>query len=94
PKLRMKTAINPNTGTAKDEQLFGYTSLPMGQQFIFNLEADDEIGQSLFDQVIEILQHKDLKLGRSRSAEYGAVKIELLPEQKDERPAIGDSSQA
>ncbi len=97
PKLRMKTAINPNTGTAKDEQLFGYTSLPMGQEFVFNLEADfadDDRSQYLFEQVVDTLQHADLKLGRSRSAEYGAVKIEPLPEPKDERPAIEDASQA
>jgi len=98
PKLRMKTAINPNTGTAKDEQLFGYTSLPMGQEFVFNLEADfaddDARSQDLFDQVVETLQQADLKLGRSRSAEYGAVQIEKLPEPKDERPAIEDASQA
>ncbi|HIE02317.1 MAG TPA: hypothetical protein EYP59_18885 [Thiotrichaceae bacterium] len=98
PKLRMKTAINPNTGTAKDEQLFGYTSLPVGQQFVFNLESDfaddDDRGKALFKQVVETLQQADLKLGRSRSAEYGAVKIELLPEPKNERPAIQEFSQA
>jgi len=64
PKLRMKTAINPNTGTAKNEQLFGYTSLPMGQEFVFNLEADfadDDRSQYLFEQVVDTLQHADLK---------------------------------
>ena len=84
PRYRMKTALDREYGTAKEGQLFGYSSLPAGQQFIFNLEADDEIEQNLFEQIVSIFQEKPLKLGRSRSAEYGAIKLELS-EQKDER---------
>jgi len=85
-QLRMKTAINPENGIARDEQLFGYSSLPKGQEFVFNLEAKDSVEQSLFNRVVEVLQSGELlKLGRSRSAEYGAVKIKLLSEPREER---------
>ena len=85
PRFRMKTAIDSEFGTAKNRQLFGYSSLPAGQQFIFNIEADDEIEPNLFEQIITILQNEQLKLGRSRSAEYGAINLELYEPLKDER---------
>ncbi len=80
----MKTAIDPEVGTARDNQLFGYTSLPNNHEFIASLEADDDIDENLFEKIIKSLQG-ELKLGRSRSAEYGAVKIEES-EHPDERP--------
>lgn len=84
PRFRMKTAIDPEVGTARDNQLFGYTSLPNNHEFIASLEADDDIDENLFEKIIKSLQG-ELKLGRSRSAEYGAVKIEVS-EHPDERP--------
>jgi hypothetical protein len=84
PRFRMKTAIDPEVGTARDNQLFGYTSLPNNHEFIASLEADDDIDKNLFKQILDSLQG-ELKLGRSRSAEYGAVKIEES-EHPDERP--------
>lgn len=83
-RFRMKTAIDPEVGTARESQLFGYTSLPTDHEFVCCLEADDDIEQNLFEQIIDSLQG-ELKLGRSRSAEYGAVNIELS-EHPDERP--------
>lgn len=87
PEFRMKTAIDRDLGIAREQQLFGYRSLPTGQEFVFCLEADAEIESTLFEQVIKILQQNDLRLGNSRSAEYGAVQLEPIEssEQLDER---------
>lgn len=82
-KCRMNTAIDFDKGIAKDEQFFGYYSLPKGRQFVFNLEADD-IAQKLFDDLVNVLTNR-LKLGCSRSAEYGAVKIEPLVDFQEKR---------
>jgi hypothetical protein len=87
-KFRMKTGIDADVGTARDSQLFGYSSLPAGDSFVFSLEADDDV--SLFEEIVERLLGT-LKLGRSRSAEYGAVSIEKF-ETKDERQAAQTTS--
>jgi hypothetical protein len=83
-RFRMKTAINPDIGTAREGQLFGYSSLLEGQEFVFVLEADDDVNPDLWQQIVSIFEDKRLKLGRSRSAEYGAVKMTPF-EKADER---------
>jgi hypothetical protein len=73
-QLRMKTAIDNKTGRARENALFGYTSLPAGLRFGFVLEADSSIDKVLFDTLCDKFTDK-LRLGRSRSAEYGLVSI-------------------
>ncbi len=72
--IRMKAAINPKTGRALESQLFGYTSIPQGMRFGLVLEADAQVPEKLFKQVIKSLD-RTLQLGRSRSAEYGNVMV-------------------
>ncbi len=71
---RMKTAIDAATGRAADAQLFGYSALQRGQRFIASIEADVDFDPALFSRVTQVLQGQVL-LGRSRSAEYGRVRI-------------------
>lgn len=80
---RMKTAINPSNGMAAEGQLFGYSSLFAGTRFSFYLEADDDrgISEDHFQQIVDVLLNQPIILGRSRSAEYGAVKIEEITPQ-------------
>jgi hypothetical protein len=94
PRFRMKTAIDPEVGTARDSQLFGYSSLPPDLEFFSRLEADDDIAPELFERIVGLLRG-ELKLGRSRSAEYGAVDIELSEqsEHPDERELPKAASQ-
>jgi CRISPR-associated protein Csx10 len=75
PRLgeRMKTAIASETGRAAEGQLFGYQALQAGQEFVFTLQADDDVGE-LFDQAVGWLTGQ-ARLGRSRSAQYGQVSI-------------------
>lgn len=71
---RMKTAIDPATRFASEGQLFGYEALSAGQRFGALLSADDEISQDLFNRIAAALSG-EVRLGRSRSAEYGRVSI-------------------
>ena len=73
-QLRLKTAIAPETGRAEEAQLFGYDALLRGQSFIAFIEADDDIDQKQFDDILDALSGEQL-LGRSRSAEYGRCRI-------------------
>ncbi len=75
--LRMKTAIDPKTGHAAEAQLFGYESLTRGQTFLAWIEADGE-AQGLLEEILATLKDGEVLLGRSRSAEYGRVRVELV----------------
>jgi len=74
--FRLKTAIDPASGTAAEAQLFGYGSLRAGQRFLAWLDIDDEIAQETEDKIRESLTGT-LRLGRSRSAQYGTVQAEV-----------------
>ncbi len=86
--LRMKTAINPETATAAKSQLFGYQAIQAGQcfsaylDFDIDLDSDNDdnkpagIDQNSIDRVLDALSG-ELFLGRSRTAQYGAVKCEI-----------------
>ncbi len=77
--LRMKTAINPKTGRARETALFGYDALQAGQTFRARISIDeDAVDEHLLKQLEESLSGQ-LLLGRSRSAEYGRVQTEIQP---------------
>ncbi|MBE0507875.1 MAG: hypothetical protein IBX50_14380 [Marinospirillum sp.] len=71
---RMKTAIDSRTARAAEGQLFGYQSLDAGQVYYFQTQTSVEY-QALFDLAISHFSGH-LRLGRSRSAQYGRVKIQ------------------
>lgn len=71
-----KTAINRATGAVEEGQLFEYQYINPGQSFIGYIDIDN---QALVQSVLPQLEG-DLTLGRSRSAEFGRVKLSLLPE--------------
>lgn len=73
-RFRMKTAIEPDTARAAQGQLFGYESLVAGQTFRACLKADDDVEQALWQQVVGALEG-EIRLGRSRSAQYGVVRV-------------------
>ena len=86
----MRTAIDRSTGRAAGSQLFGYQMLDAGQFFMAGIEAPD---QGLLDEAIACLfggdnTETEVFLGRSKSGEFGRVKITLcapleLPNQMD-----------
>ncbi len=74
--LRLKTAIDPTTGRAREAALFGYDSLSAGQRFASRVTADADVSDGLLDKLGEVLMQEVL-LGRSRSAEYGRAGVEI-----------------
>lgn len=72
-----KTAIDASTGSAAESQLFSYECLAPGQVFIAGIEADDDVPSPLVDAVKAALIG-EVRLGRSRSAEFGRATIEQV----------------
>ena len=70
----LKTAIDPKQNRAQDAQLFGYEALSAGQVFGFSIDIDDDVSDELVDKLSAIAGKAHL--GRSRSAQFGAVDIE------------------
>lgn len=69
----LRTAINRSTGRAAESQLFGYQMLDSGQNFIAEIEAEDE---AAIDLVVDYLTGSEaVFLGRAKSAEFGQVRI-------------------
>lgn len=69
----LKTAIDPKQNRAQDAQLFGYEALSAHQQFGFSIDADDDVSDALINKLSAIVGAAHL--GRSRSAQFGAVDI-------------------
>jgi CRISPR-associated protein Csx10 len=92
--LRMKTAIDPRTGRVAEAQLFGYEAIQAGQVYAVRIEADDDLPQPLWKAVTDLFAGStEVLLGRSRSAEYGRVRVEMArqnldpPESAEDTPA-------
>lgn len=78
--FRMKTAIDADTGRAKESALFGYDALQAGQRFYAQISCDDAMTEADITQ-LKATSNKPLLLGRSRSAEYGRATVEILQTQ-------------
>lgn len=73
--FRIKTAIDRDRGgRAKDNQLFGYEAIKAGRRYAMCLHAGPAVAPEAFDEVVKRLEGEK-RLGRSRSAEYGRVRI-------------------
>lgn len=71
---RMKTAINREARRAAEGQLFGYESIPAGLTFMMGVQADT--AQDL--ATVTALLGTEVRLGRSRSAEYGQARLRAI----------------
>jgi len=74
---RLKTAIDPLTGRAKDSQLFGYQHLNKGQHFFGSIVFDNDFDDALQETIKDQLQC-GLRLGRSKNSQYGRVSLQWL----------------
>jgi len=88
---RLKTAIDPDQfDSPSDGQLFGYSSIPAGTRFVAMIEADPTTPG--WSEVRDYLcQAKKLRLGRSRSAEFGEVTLKASEATEDGWPLSGSS---
>lgn len=89
----LKTAIDPDSGMAAESQLFGYQALSAGQRFRTTLQADEDIDASLWQTLLTHLTGS-ARLGRSRSAQFGAVRVELADASSLDRRTQGDASES
>ncbi|MEX0914938.1 MAG: hypothetical protein WDZ60_03525, partial [Wenzhouxiangellaceae bacterium] len=72
--LRMKTAIDPEKGRAAESQLFSYHALDAGQEFVFSVSCTEPHDMESLKSLLE----GKARIGRSRTAEYGAVEIKSV----------------
>jgi hypothetical protein len=80
--LQMRTAINPNKGIAQESQLYGYQMLKAGEIYQTQIDCDSPELESLLRD--SLASQKELLIGRSRSAQYGRVNLNVLPKQINE----------
>lgn len=73
----IKSAYDSDTRRAKDSQMFGYESLCKGLIMYFTVEVEDEAKQYKETIIKTLCGHHHI--GRSRSAQYGWVKITESP---------------
>lgn len=76
-----KSAYDSENRRSRDEQMFGYQSLPQGSEFIFKIEynIDDETIREIENAICG-----ERRMGRSKTAQYGMVKINKHSELKSE----------
>lgn len=76
---QLKTAFNPGQGTAAHSQLFQYESLRSGQSFAAVLACDPHtLSAEAWTDLLATLHNSVLRLGRSRGAQYGRVRVQVL----------------
>lgn len=68
----LKSAYDKVLRRSRDEEMFGYESICKGQEFAFEVEIDND---NLESEIVSALCGIKY-IGRSRSAQYGRVKIE------------------
>jgi len=73
---RQKSAYDKKNRRSQDSTMFGYYALAKGTKWTFSVEMDDD---KYKDKIIKILESSK-RLGKSRSAEYGRVKITFVDE--------------
>jgi len=79
----LRTALDG--GQVLDKYLFGYDAIRKGTQFLATLQVEDE---NIADRVCQILK-RGIRVGRSKTAEYGRVHVEILKDLPQPKPAAG-----
>lgn len=75
----LKTAIERSAGgRAAESQLFGYESLDAGGIWYFSVDFDDNVSHDIQVLVENSLTKSPIRVGRSRSAEYGLVEVQKI----------------
>jgi len=73
----IKSAQDRKKGTSLKSAMFGFESLNKGLEFIFSIQFDDD---TFIDKLNEVIVGSH-RLGKSKNAEFGQIKIEKLPNQ-------------
>lgn len=70
----IKSAYDRDFRRSKDEQMFGYQSMGKGLTYYFSIDLDDGL-EGYKDRITESLTKGNVRIGRSKSAQYGQVII-------------------
>lgn len=71
---RLRTSIDPATGTAAKGLLFEQEALEAGQTFVGAVEFDADVPKAVIDHIMDFLcgtAGREHRIGRSRATEYG-----------------------
>ncbi len=69
-----KSSYDKNRRRSKSGNMYGYKAMPKGLKWQFKVKIDSKISQKDIDLIEETLL-KSTRLGKSKSSEYGRVKI-------------------
>lgn len=72
----LKSAYSPNKRRAEDSKMYGYQSIDKDMHFCFSITYDESMEP--VNEIINFLEDGEKRIGRSRTAQYGLVKIKEL----------------
>lgn len=78
-----KSAYDKNKRRSMDSQMYGYEAFRAGMKWRFGVKFEPSVSEGDISRVKETLV-RSTRLGKSKSAEYGAVEIKFIGENTDE----------
>ena len=78
-----KSAYDKSKRRSKDSQMYGYEAFRAGMKWRFSVKFDASVSEKDMVLAKETLE-RSTRLGKSKSAEYGAVEIKFIGENTDE----------
>jgi len=86
---QQKSAYDKKKRRSKDQSMYGYSSLKEGTKWQFEVEFDDDISdedkQKIKNSLVGIK-----RLGKSKSSQYGRVKIEFVKSEDIKKEKVSD----
>lgn len=79
----IKSAYDRVLRRSKDMQMFGYQSMGKGMTYFFTIEIAEDL-KVFSDKIVQALTEGTVRVGRSRSAQYGLIKITKCNEDFEE----------
>lgn len=78
-----KSAYDKNKRRSMDSQMYGYEAFRVGMKWRFSVKFEPSVSEDDINRVKETLV-RSTRLGKSKSAEYGAIEIKFIGENTDE----------
>jgi len=78
-----KSAYDKNKRRSMDSQMYGYEAFRAGMKWRFSVKFEPGVSEDDISRAKETLE-RSTRLGKSKSAEYGAVEIKFIGENTDE----------
>lgn len=77
-----KSAYDKDKRRSMDSQMYGYEAFGVGMKWRFSVKFEPSVSEGDISRVKETLE-RSTRLGKSKSAEYGAVEIKFIGENAD-----------